>query len=129
MTSQLHLFPPPPSHIEGVIFYASGLSTPGEIAGFAELGWDVGATAGNCAPKCVDALSRIPPTARVMFDSGAVLEVDRKTGELRRAMTPRVWENRLAFFDKVVELIGGERVMVFPRDSLFHAYVIEPEPR
>jgi len=29
----------------------------------------------------------------------------------------------------VVELIGGERVMVFPRDSLFHAYVIEPEPR
>ncbi len=132
---QLSLFPDLPKLDDGVIAYASGLSTMGEIVGFAELGWNVGVTGGNCSrtpptrspdahrtlpfeTSCMDALRHIPFGTKVMVDSGAVKEVDRKTGRVRRQMSDQVWNNRLDFYDEVTEIVGGSRVLLIAPDRI-----------
>jgi hypothetical protein len=94
--------------------FASALSSPGEIRAFAELGYGIGVTAGNCPPKCLDELARLPARTPIFVDSGAVSEVDLATLRVRQPMRDSDWQRVLRFYAEVVERFCDRTWLVAP---------------
>jgi hypothetical protein len=125
--SQVPLFPVSPRLAYDDEAIASSLSRPGEIRGFVEVGWSVGVTARRCSPACFRELERVPAGRRILVDSGAVLEVDRATGVLRKEITHANWLEILAFYDRVAHEVADPTRMIFVAPDRIRSQVLTLE--
>jgi hypothetical protein len=111
----------------GVLFFASGASNPGEVAGYADLGFGVGTSALKCSyTRCEEAYYQLAfmrePPPGVFLDNGAYSEY-KALDKLKKAttkkakkearelvaetkLTTRRLEEVVSFYERVAERLG-----------------------
>jgi hypothetical protein len=103
------------------IFFSSGLTDPGEVVGFAEVGMNVGVASNAQGSKwfkkveiAILALRRTPTL--VFLDNGAFAEVEIRNGKLsvRSKITNQDWIDRMELAVRWATRLGNQLYVVAP---------------
>ena len=102
---------------EGIIIFASGTNTVGEVRGVVEAGHPVGAAAGRCHGPCMQELGRLGGTGIPVFlDSGAFEEMNFEVSPpaVKKLMTPQIWETVFTKYEYLAPRLGAQLYAVAP---------------
>ena len=109
-------------------YFVSGSNHAGEIRGLSLAGLNVGVAAPELNAAAERELGRLAGTGlKVFVDSGAFGEITFENGrpEVKREITGAEWTKRLATYERLARVLGGQLYVVAPDMVAFQAETLE----